>query len=241
MIDLSRIEEAVLAHEPYQWASVGGLFTVPDERALVESFPRDHFKKVQGYDREKGYEYEARALINMGDQGPAYARDLSSAWRQLALDLLSPAYRQAVSRLVDLDVASLPIEANIFHYGEGAWLGPHIDLPEKIATHVFYFNESWNRDDGGCLTILRTSEISDAVASVLPIVGNSVVLVRSEKSWHAVSPVAKGCRNSRRSLAVTFYQPGSISTMWPPGDATPLHDYVETNEQGAETMPRRWA
>ena len=49
------------------------------------------------------------------------------------------------------------------------------------------------------------------------IVGNSSVLVRSEKSWHAVSRVAESSRCSRRSVTVTFYRPGSVSTMWPPG------------------------
>ncbi|HST50856.1 MAG TPA: hypothetical protein VLJ61_02515 [Pyrinomonadaceae bacterium] len=67
--------------------------------------------------------------------------------------------------------------------------------------------------------------MSDAAASIAPVVGNSVVLVRSEKSWHAVSPVVKGCRRSRLSMTVTFYSPGAVSTMWPPGDATPLHRY----------------
>jgi hypothetical protein len=40
-----------------------------------------------------------------------------------------------------------------------------------------------------------------------------------------VTPVAKHCRDSRRSLTATFYHPGSVSTMWPPGVETPLHYY----------------
>jgi hypothetical protein len=67
--------------------------------------------------------------------------------------------------------------------------------------------------------------MNDVVKVVPPVVGNSAVLVRSENSWHAVSRVRDGCRTSRRSLTVTFYRPGSPSTMWPEGDETPLHDY----------------
>jgi hypothetical protein len=69
--------------------------------------------------------------------------------------------------------------------------------------------------------------MSDVVAEILPVVGNSSVIVRSDHSWHCVSPVTNGCRTSRRSMNVIFYRPGAVSTMWPPGDETPLHDYQE--------------
>jgi len=117
------------------------------------------------------------------------------------------------------------MEANLFHYGAKAWLGWHVDLEEKLITHVLYYNDSWVVDDGGCLTILRSGDESNVAHVVPPIVGNSVILVRSDRSWHAVSEVRDTCRTSRRSLAVTFYRPGALSTMWPVGDKTPLHTY----------------
>ncbi len=233
MIVLSQIEQRTLETAPYEWAFVGGLFAEPDATALMATFPRDHFKTIRDHDGEKGYEYEARALISMGGNAPAYVNSLSAAWRQIACDLLSPEYRRAVGKLAARDVASAPIEVNVFHYGPGAWLGPHVDLRDKILSHIFYFNESWNESDGGSLSILRSSNMTDKAADVMPIVGNSAVIVRSDKSWHAVTPVARGCRRSRRSMTVTFYQAGSISTMWPPGDATPLHNYEDANDAGA--------
>lgn len=51
-------------------------------------------------------------------------------------------------------------------------------------------------------------------------------MANDDRPEHAVTPVVKNCRLSRRSLTATFYHPGSVSTMWPPGDATPLHDYA---------------
>lgn len=226
MLDLTRLNPQALSSEPYKWAFITGLFSPPDGEALVNSFPRDHFKTVKGYDGEKGYEYEARSLIMMGATSPSRVECLSPAWRRLAEALLSPAYRLAMSRLTAMSLADLPMEVNVFHYGRSAWLGPHIDLEDKLVTHVFYFNEAWNEGDGGCLTILRSSELSEAVMTVPPLIGNSVVLVRSTNSWHAVSRVRDDCRISRRSMTVTFYRPGSPSTMWPEGDATPLHDYT---------------
>ncbi|MDQ2920481.1 MAG: 2OG-Fe(II) oxygenase [Acidobacteriota bacterium] len=226
MINLTRLTHQALSSEPYRWASIDQLFSVGDREALVKSFPRDHFKTVEGYDGEKGYHYEARSLVAMGADAPTRAECLSPAWQCLADELLSPAYREAMSRLTQVELADFPMEANVFHYGRSAWLGPHVDLEDKAVTHVFYFNEVWDEADGGCLTILRSADMTQVVKAIPPLAGNSVMLVRSENSWHAVSRVRDKCRTSRRSMTVTFYRPSSPSTMWPAGDVTPLHDYT---------------
>ena len=118
------------------------------------------------------------------------------------------------------------MEVNVVHYGPGAFMGPHLDLKEKLVTHVLYFNQAWDQQHGGCINILRSSNPSDVLSEILPVVGNSVLLVRSNQSWHSVSRVAKDCRTSRRSINVIFHQPGSVSTMWPPGDKPALRDYA---------------
>lgn len=238
MIDLTRLDPRLLSNEPYEWAFVDGIFGPRDAAALATFFPRDNFKTVKGYDGEKGYVYEARSLIAMGAAAPSHAESLSPAWRRLAEELLSPAYRAAMARLVGRGLDSLLMEANVFHYGPGSWLGPHVDLREKLLTHVFYFNEAWDVEDGGCLKILRSSDVASEVYRVAPLVGNSVVLVRSGKSWHAVSPVVKSCTRSRRSMTVAFHSPGSVSTLWPPGDRTPLHLHDEAaRAEPADGMP----
>jgi len=227
MIDLSWISRSAIQSQPYTWAAIGNLFSAEDAATLADSFPRDHFKTISYYG-ERDYEYEARALITM--QGAiSHPEELSEAWLRLARDLLAPEYRATLSLLTGCDLAAAPMEVNVFHYGPGANLGPHCDLEDKIATHILYFNHSWNREDGGCLTVLRSGDPADVAAEVDPTVGNSALVVRSEKSWHAVSRVVEGCRLSRRSLTATFYRQGSISTMWPPGDKSTLHRYDETN------------
>jgi hypothetical protein len=225
MIDFERIARHRMETDPFRWAAIDELFSPQDAAALAASFPCDHFKLVAGYGGEKDYEYEARALIGLGADAISYEEELSEAWRALAGDLLSMDYRAALSKLTGCDLTRSPMEANVFHYGPGASLGPHPDLADKIVTHVLYFNQRWNREDGGCLSILRSSDPSDIVAEIAPLVGNSAVLVRSENSWHAVSRVVRAGCPSRRSLTVTFYREGSVSTMWPPGDTTPLHSY----------------
>jgi SM-20-related protein len=225
IINIEAIRNHRLETVPYRWATVDNLFDPEGARRLTATYPRDHFKIVAGHDGEKGFEYQARSLIGMGSDAVADPDDLSEAWRVLAADLLSPEYRAAMSALTGHDLAEAPLEVNVFHYGPGCSLRAHKDLPDKIVTHVLYFNRSWNRSDGGCLSILRSKDLADRVAEILPVVGNSAVLVRSDESWHAVSRVVNESASSRRSVTVTFYRPGSVSTVWRPGDTAPLHRY----------------
>lgn len=159
----------------------------------------------------------------MGAKTASFPAELTKSWLDLALDLNSPEYRAAMSKLCKRDLSSVAIEVNLFHYSPGTWMGPHVDLKDKIVTHVLYFNDTWDDAQGGCISILNSSDPKDVFTRVSPITGNSVLLVRSNHSWHAVEPVKKGTKESRRSMTVTFYHPGSISTMWPPDDIPQLH------------------
>ncbi len=225
MIDWDRFARQALQTQPYCWSFADRLYAPADAAALAGTFPGDHFKRLSDYGGEKDFEYESRELIGMGASGISNSAFLSSAWRALAGDLLSQQYRTAMSTLIGIDLGEALLEVNVFHYPPGGSLGPHPDLRDKLVTHVLYFNESWNDADGGCLTILGSSNAADVVATISPVVGNSAILVRSDDSWHAVSPVDRSCRSSRRSLTATFYRPGSVSTMWPPGDKPQLHNY----------------
>jgi Rps23 Pro-64 3,4-dihydroxylase Tpa1-like proline 4-hydroxylase len=226
MLDLQRIAQQKMETKPYQWAVIDQLFSQENAALLASSFPGDKFKKVKGYDGEKSYEYMSRSLVHMGASVASHAEGLSPAWRALAGDLLSEEYRAAVRQIAGLNLTTAPMEVNVIHYGPGAYMGPHVDLKTKIVTHVLYFNEIWDPQLGGCINILKSSNPADVLTQVLPVVGNSVLLVRSRKSWHSVSRVAQGCLTSRRSINVIFHRPGSVSTMWPPGDNPVLQDYA---------------
>jgi len=224
MIELARIRQTSLETQPYRWAAIDRLFTPDDCARLARSYPVDHYKLVTGYGGEKDYEYEARELMRMGGTNVAHAADLSEAWRELANDLLSAEYRAAMSALSGIDLGDALLEVNVFHYGPGSALGAHTDLPDKLVTHVLYFNEEWNPDDGGCLAILRANDPKAVAARIPPVIGNSAVLVRSENSWHQVTPVDNRVRESRRSVTATFYRPGSVTTMWTDANER-LHSY----------------
>ena len=240
MIQLEQIQNAQLASDPYQWAFVGNLFQAHDAKALAATYPHDHYKTLRGNDGEKSYFYDCRSLVGMGQDGPMYPEELAPQWKAFVDDLLSPGYRRAMSDLVGRDLMGMAMEANLFHYGPGTWMGPHVDLATKIITHVFYFNDGWN-DEGGGLAVLRSSDMNDRADYIAPLVGNSVVLVRSDDSWHAVTPITKESPTSRRSLTVTFYAPGSPSTMWPAGEKPELHVFDGQSHDIAPLQPQNGA
>lgn len=226
MLNLDRLHSSALKTAPYQWAAPSDLFAPEDAVRLARGYPRDHFKTVHGHDGEKGYEHEVRCLIAIGANEVSHREDLSRAWQALGDDLLSADYRRAIGECSGVDTSSLLLEANLFYYEAGNWMGPHVDLPAKVVTHVLYFNDAWDEADGGCLTILRSSNADDVEQVIRPLVGQSALLVRSDRSWHAVTRVRPGCLASRTAVTVTFWQPGSASTMWTPHDASPLHWYT---------------
>ena len=234
VLQLEALSRATLEREPYQYAVVNGLFQPARARALASTFPTDHYRIVSG-GAEKRYRYDARPFIAFGRDEILFPDDLSSEWRALGEELASPAYREALGRLTGLDLSAAPFEANLFHYGPRCLLEPHQDLPDKIVTHVLYFNDDWDPANGGCLRILRSSDPDDFVAEVPPLVGSSVILVRSASSWHGVPAVERGVARSRRSLTTTFYRPGSSSTLFPKNESFRL---VTLGATGSGAMDR---
>src|SRR5436305_3549870 len=108
MLDLNRISASRLETAPYRWAPIDRLFSPQDAAALASTFPRDHFKRLASYDGQKDYEYDIRCLIRMGERSVSRERHLSAAWRALANDLLSSAYRAAISSLTGADLTDAP-------------------------------------------------------------------------------------------------------------------------------------
>ena len=214
MLRLDVLSRASLDTEPFTYAVVDGLFGPDDGARLAASYPTDHYRVVNGGE-EKAYRYDARPFLPFGGIDVCFPEQLSTEWRALASDLASPGYRQAIAEFTHLDLADAPLEVNLFHYGPRCLLEPHRDLADKIVTHVLYFNDAWNPADGGCLRILRSSDVNDYVREVAPIVGSSAIIVQSDRSWHAVPRVKRRVQRSRRSMTATFYRPGSTSTLFP--------------------------
>jgi SM-20-related protein len=233
VLALSRLETAVLQEQPFRWACIDQLFPAHDAAALAASFPADHYMTIPVQDVECPYSYEARSFMKLGRCTVSYPEGLTPAWHRLGQLLASPAYRSAMGRLTGLDLADAPMEVNLYQYGPEGWLKPHCDIGDKLVTHVLYFNQRWQPADGGCLRILASSDMAATVAEITPTLGRSAVIVRGEKSWHAVTRMRRGCERSRRSMSVIFYVAGFAETMWPfDGEAACLHNYRPPESAG---------
>lgn len=214
ILGISKIDAIELEEDPFRWGLVGPLFDPSTAVHLARKFPLDEAEHREGNDGRRSWRYQVRCLLPMGRATPVRPQALDPRWRQLADELAGPAYRTALSRLTGVELDPLDLEANLFSYGPGAFQEAHPDLPEKVVTHVLWFNEDWEEDFGGCLRILRSSDPEDVARELLPSLGWSALFVRSASSWHSVTPVSDAAPADRRALVVTFHRPGSLSSMW---------------------------
>ena len=213
MINLEVLINEKLNEHPYKWAFLEDIFTPSDAKDLVDQFPMDNYKEVSGYDGEKGYLYNARSLIHMGSKDISNENNLGLVWKSLAHEVISDKFREVLGSFVKVNLKDLSLEVNVIEYGEGAYLGPHLDLKEKVLTMILYFNEHWD-EEGGCLSVLSSKKPEDFIKRIPPIVGNASILIRSDNSWHEVTKVTKILETPRRSLNIIFHTAGSKSTMW---------------------------
>jgi hypothetical protein len=214
MLNLDAIKSTSLQSDPYDWALVEHAIQPADAKTLLASFPVEDFWVIEDDDGEKSYSYAARPLVTLGADRIAPLAPLAQAWQELGRDLLSPSYRHALGELIGRPLDTALMEASIWRWDANAQLGPHRDLANKIVTQVFYLSNDWDPVWGGCLRILGSNAGEDLAAELPPINGTASVLVRSERSWHSVTPVRGAAPEPRRSVIVTWFRPGSSSPVW---------------------------
>ncbi|HEX8627567.1 MAG TPA: 2OG-Fe(II) oxygenase, partial [Catenuloplanes sp.] len=115
----------------------------------------------------------------------------------------------AMQDLTGLDLTDAILKVAFYRYGPNCWFGPHRDDERKFVSHIIYCNPNWPTDAGGHLLINRTNNMDDVHSKVAPQAGTSVVVVRSDTSWHSIEPVSAQNGRCRRSLIAHFYKPGS--------------------------------
>jgi SM-20-related protein len=207
MLNTQSLIDAKLHDEPFQWAHIRESFVSPQAVAeLRRDFPVEGFGRKQRRLAESsvsgGHYLNGRGLVTR-ETGEIFRPDtLAPAWIALANDLLSDDYREAMSKLTGIDLEHTLLEAIVFRQPEGGYLDPHPDNPGKPVSQVFYFNDSWSAGNGGCLRILRSNDIGDVAEEFMPEAGTSVVLVRSDDSWHGYLPVEGD--QTRLSLQIFF-------------------------------------
>lgn len=191
LIDLDAIANAQRHSEPYDWGFVPRVFrdsTIASK--LADSFPENnlnHFTRrgstFQRYDAYGGY------LIEEGHQEIYKPDTQPPLWKQLALELLSPDYTQAVERATGVSLAGSKQEAVYWRSIEGCVMDSHCDSPDTLVSQLLYFNESWDVNDGGCLRLLRSWRMRDYAYEFPPILNTSLLIERSDRAWHGYKPI----------------------------------------------------
>ncbi|MEW2452152.1 2OG-Fe(II) oxygenase [Streptomyces parvulus] len=211
LIDLQSLRNARLQQDPYRYAVVQRSFR-DDETAyaLKDGFAADGFRRSErqsGDGNGKQYVVHNRTLVSAGQRNHEAALALPDVWHRLVNEITADSYRDTLAELTGADLTGCVVEARLMRYTSGCWIEPHTDRPDKAVTHLFYFNATWRSEWQGELHVLRGPDMNDIAQRVPPLLGTSVVLVRSDDSWHGVPPVSDGCPDDRRALLVHFARP----------------------------------
>ena len=194
-----RIAGATLQTTPFAWSVIDGLFDAELAGSLAASFPSTGFRLSS---TQQDYTFLYRGLINAG--ALIDAGSLAPAWREFGRVLAGAAYRAAMQQLTGRDLDGLKVYGGFCRYEPGCSLRPHPDRPIRVLTQTIYFSPAWHEDWGGQLLILRSADPSHVHARVSPVLGRSVVFVRSDHSWHAVERVRRGTDAVRQSLLLHY-------------------------------------
>ncbi|GAA1972793.1 2OG-Fe(II) oxygenase [Kitasatospora viridis] len=211
IIDEHAIRSAPLRRTPYRYAVLADSFTDPAlTRRLGAEFPREGFAlsdRERAEPGQKRYRTFDHQLVRHDRPHTANLAALSPLWQQLVAELRAPGYRAALASLVPQAPDDLALEVRLTRYGPGCWIEPHTDRPDKVVTHLFYFNTGWQSAWQGDFRVLNGPDIEDVADRVRPALGTSLIMIRSDRSWHGVPPVSADCPQDRLTLLVHLHHP----------------------------------
>lgn len=209
VLDHAALAGAALHADPYAFAVVPESIADRDTAALLrKEFVRANFvrnERAQAGASKKYLMYNYEVVTeNVVDE--SQFDGLAPVWQELVREILSTRYRDTVQQLAGIPLDDAGVTVRIDRYLPGCWIEPHVDRADKVVTHLLYFNEEWRPEWGGEFRVLNGPDMDDCRERVLPLLGTSVVMVRSDRSWHGVPPVAPEAPEGRMSMLVHFVQ-----------------------------------
>lgn len=215
MLDFAALQGMALPEGSFQWGRSNLLVPGVLSEELARTFPVGGFlqhERLAGSD--KTYRIDIRHAMQAGEAA-LVTEGLSRVWKQFLRELAAPTYRTTIARLTGLNLDSALMEIMFNRYGPSDWLSPHTDKYPKLATQIFYFSGDWPAEWGGNLVILEDGPGAGITRRVIPRTGESVIILRSDCSWHAVEPVSDRATRPRLSLQINFWAGGIPDA--PPG------------------------
>ncbi|MBN3923727.1 2OG-Fe(II) oxygenase [Nostoc sp. NMS4] len=227
MLNFESIRATAMQKVPYNWALIKNLLSPEASLELTASFPHEEFRLSEG----EGYGYSWGKMLatsedislmlkssdnrwreRMAQGRLTYdLRHLSKVWRQLIEGLWTDSYRKALAEMSGLELKDCVMDIGFRRYQLGQLHHPHTDEPNKVLTHLLFFNQQWSVDWGGCLRILKDSQPESVFQDILPLSDSSVAIARSDNSWHTVTPLTCPASEYRLALRVAFFRNDLIS------------------------------
>ena len=215
ILNLEALTSARMETEIYPFARYENALV--DPKSLLGTFPTEKFSAhsqrrileaigKKGSDAWYQHNVFTRPLLELGEKRPAEdASDLDHVWFELANELHSREYLEALSDLTGCDVRNLEFQAHFWRFKSGSFFQPHVDKPHKVVTHLMYLTDNWVESMGGCFHVLGSSDPADIRVEISPSLNNSIVLRRTDNAWHSVSPIPRTSNRERMLLQVWFW------------------------------------
>lgn len=198
-LDYARLESfdvrAFQVTRPYPVLNPEGLLTEYGYHRLLATLPPVEMMHPSfGKKRRHGQSPHDRWILEYRSR-----LAVSGAWHDFIAELQGARYRRWLGTMLGRRVFRLGFH---WHYAPtGASVSPHCDSARKLASHIFYMNDSdWDPawggqtvvlDDGGMLSSRSApawEQFKSAMATVA--VGNrSLLMTRRGDSWHGVRPL----------------------------------------------------
>ncbi|GAA6619167.1 2OG-Fe(II) oxygenase [Scytonema sp. NUACC26] len=221
MLNLDAIEEAVVQEVPFQWILFENLIPEAQRWNLANNYPQDSFYQV---DHSEASLYlrpnivrqeEIAKLNNRSDYWRKLIKDghltheiekLDQVWQRLIEEIWNPAYRIAMEKQTGLNLKNHTLTISFRRYNSGNTFAPHTDHPSKSLTHLLFFNSQWSMNWGGYFRILKGNQPDFVFQEIPPLINYSVAIIRSDNSWHMVTPVSADATQPRLTLQIAFWK-----------------------------------
>ncbi|MEH2298160.1 MAG: 2OG-Fe(II) oxygenase [Nostoc sp.] len=228
MLNFQSILTTAMQKAQLYGALIKNLLSTEASLELAVSFPYEEFRLSEG----EGYGYSWGKMLATSEDISLMLKSsdnrwrqrmeqgrltydlghLSNVWQQLIEGLWTDSYRAAIAEMSGLELNNCVMDIGFRQYKLGQLHHPHTDEPNKVLTHLLFFNQQWSEDWGGCLRILKDSQPESAFQDILPLSDSSVVIVRSNNSWHMVTPLTCPVSECRLALRVAFFQNGRLTS-----------------------------
>ena len=188
--------KAFLATYPFPWINPQGFLTEQGFAELTSNMPAvELFESRFGYNRKNNQTGHSRYSLEYED-----GLDIHPAWEAFIAELLSPEYRQLISKLMNTQHFRLRMH---WHYTpSGCDVSPHCDSKVKLGSQIFYMNtrDNWNAEWGGQTVILDdhgkfatnsnpSFEDFDQEWEAETMDNRSIIFGRKGNSWHGVRAI----------------------------------------------------